>query len=173
MDIRRLDVSDAPAFVKLRAEALEAEPLSFGASPSDDVGLKLDSVRVFLADREAQAVFGQFDGADLHGSVGLARSGKVKQRHKATIWGMYVQPGWRSKGVGRALLDAAVAQSREWKIDQVQLCVTDAAPAARRLYEAAGFREWGRESRSLCWNGRCVDEYHLVLHLSDPPKGTA
>src|SRR5262252_2997936 len=112
MEIRRLDVSDAPAFVKLRAEALEAEPLSFGASPSDDVGLKLDSVRAFLADREGQAVFGQFDGAGLHGSVGLARSGKVKQRHKAMIWGMYVQPGWRSKSVGRALLDAAIAQSR-------------------------------------------------------------
>jgi RimJ/RimL family protein N-acetyltransferase len=50
------------------------------------------------------------------------------------------------------------------------LSVTEASPAARRLYEAAGFRVWGQDSRSLCWNGRYVDEYHLVLHLSDPSK---
>jgi len=173
MDVRRLDVADAGAFVALRTEALDAEPLAFASSPADDVGLKLDSVRVFLADREAQAIFGHFRGPELGGSVGLARFGKVKLRHKAMIWGMYVQSRWRNKGVGRALLDAAIAQALEWKVEQVQLCVTDSAPAARRLYEAAGFREWGRESRSLCWNGRFVDEYHLVLHLSDPSKDTA
>jgi len=170
VDIRRLDVSDAPAFVKLRAEALEEEPLSFGASPSDDVGLKLDSVRTFLSDREGQAVFGQVDGPDLRGTVGLFRFGKVKVRHKAGIWGMYVQPELRNQGIGRALLLAAVDHATQWGVEQLHLSVTEASPAARHLYEAAGFRAWGRDSRSLCWNGQFVDEYHLVLHLSDPLK---
>ena len=167
LNIRRLGVADASALVTLRREALEAEPLAFGASPADDVGLVVESVRGFLGDHETQAVFGQFDGADPVGMIGLVKATKVKQRHKATIWGMYVTPGARNKGVGRALLEAAIRHARGWRLDQLQLSVTEAAPTARRLYEAAGFRLWGREPRALHWNGRYVDEYHLVLHFGE------
>ena len=164
-NIRRLTAADASALVALRREALEAEPLAFAASPADDAGLVIESVRAFLGDHETQAVFGQFDGTDLIGMIGLVKAAKVKQRHKATIWGMYVQPHGRNRGVGRALVRAAIEQARLWGLDQLQLSVTEAAPAAKRLYEAEGFRPWGRESRALHWNGRFVDEYHLVLHL--------
>ena len=58
---------------------------------------------------------------------------------------MYVTPRARSKGAGRALLDAAIQQARN--------------------YERAGFRSWGREPRALHWKGRFVDEDHLVLEL--------
>jgi GNAT superfamily N-acetyltransferase len=163
LNIRRLGLADASALVELRREALEAEPLAFGASPADDVGLVVESVRGFLSNHETQAVFGQFDGARPVGMIGLVKAAKVKQRHKATIWGMYVTPNARNKGVGRALLEAAIGHARGWGLDQLQLSVTEAAPTARRLYEAAGFRLWGQERRALHWNGRFVDEYHLVL----------
>ena len=167
LNIRRLHAADATALVALRREALEAEPLAFGASVGDDHALMLDSVRIFLDDHAEQSVFGQFDGADLVGMVGLVRASKVKQRHKATIWGMYVAPRARNKGIGRALLDAAIQHAREWGVDQAHLSVTDTAPAAGRLYERAGFRRWGQEPRSLHWKGRFVDEYHLVLDLRE------
>src|ERR1041385_5809 len=105
-NIRRLTAADASALVALRREALEAEPLAFAASPADDAGLVIESVRAFLGDHETQAVFGQFDGTDLIGMIGLVKAAKVKQRHKATIWGMYVQPHGRNRGVGRALVRA-------------------------------------------------------------------
>ena len=162
VNIRRLRAADAEALVALRQEALELEPLAFGASAEDDVALSCESVRTFLGDDEHQAVFGQFDGADLIGMTGLIRASKVKQRHKATIWGMYVNPRARNEGVGRALLMAAIEHARGWGLDQVQLTVTEAAPHAKQLYESAGFRVWGRERRALHWKGRFVDEYHLV-----------
>src|SRR5438046_9715974 len=96
LKIRRLRSVDADALVALRREALETEPLAFGASAEDDVGLLRESVRTFLGDHEEQVVFGQFDGADLIGMIGLIRASKVKQRHKATIWGMYVTAGART-----------------------------------------------------------------------------
>ena len=167
LNIRRLGAADASALVALRREALEAEPLAFGASLADDVGLVVESVRGFLSDHETQVVFGHFDGAHPVGMIGLVKANKVKQRHKATIWGMYVTPRARNKGVGRALLEAAIGHARGWGLDQVGLSVTEAAPTARRLYEAAGFRLWGQEPRALHWNGRFVDEYHLVLHLGE------
>jgi len=164
----RVRAVDADALVALRREALEIEPLAFGASSEDDLGLRLESVRTFLGDHEEQAVFGQFDGADLIGMVGLIRASKVKQRHKATIWGMYVVARARKKGVGHALLEAAIEHARGWGVEQSQLSVTEAAPYAGRLYETTGFRPWGQEPRALHWNGRFVDEYHLVLDLREP-----
>src|ERR1043166_1354850 len=165
LNIQRLGPADASTLVALRRDALETEPLAFGASPADDVGLLIESVRNFLGDRDRQAVFGQFDGPGLVGMIGLVQAAKAKERHKASIWGMYVQPHARSRGVGRALLDAAVDHGRAWGLEQLHLCVTEAAPGAKRLYEAAGFRLWGREPRALQWNGRFVDDYHLVLQL--------
>jgi len=161
-EIRRLGVCDAPALIALRRTALAAEPLAFAASPADDVGLVAAAVERFLAD---QAVFGAFDGDALIAMIGVVRAAKVKQRHRATVWGTFVLPAARGRGVGAALVAAVVAEARAWGLAQLVLSVTDAAPAARRLYERAGFRAWGREPRALEWDGRIVAEDHLVLDL--------
>jgi len=165
--VRRLGVEDADAVMSLRRKALLTDPLAFAASIEDDHGLSPDLVRSSLADLAEQAVFAWFDGADLAGMVGVVRASKVKQRHAGIIWGMYVTPGARSRGAGRALLDAAVEQARSWGLEQVQLGVTEAAVAAKRMYESAGFRSWGRQPRALHWQGRFVDEDHMVLDLRE------
>ena len=167
LSVRRLRVEDAAALMSLRREALQADPLAFGASIEDDFALSPDFVRSSLADSEEGAVFGCFEGDDLRGMVGVARASKLKQRHTAIIWGMYVTARARNRGAGRALLDAAIRQAREWGLAQVQLSVTEAADTAKRLYEAAGFRSWGRQPRALHWKGRFVDEHHMVLDLRE------
>jgi GNAT superfamily N-acetyltransferase len=152
----------------LRREALETDPLSFAASIEDDVGLSPEFVRNSLGDEREQATFGAFRDEALIGMVGIHRATKLKLRHTATIWGMYVTPRARRTGAGRALLAAAIDCGRQWGLDHVQLAVTESAPAARRLYESAGFVVWGREPRALSWGGRVVDEHHLALDLREP-----
>jgi RimJ/RimL family protein N-acetyltransferase len=165
LNIRRLHPEDSESLVALRREALESHPLAFGASIDDDRALSLEFVRAALADSD-QAVFGGFEGEKLIGMAGVLRATRVKIHHKAHIWGMYVSRYARGKGVGRALLEAAIDQARAWPgVDQLHLGVTDAAVEARRLYETAGFRIWGREPRALQWEGRFVDEFHLVFDL--------
>ena len=164
--IRKLRPEDAIALVALRREALDNAPLAFSASTADDRGLSVEFVRSALGDADEQAVFGYFDGANLAGMVGIIRAAGVKRRHRALIWGMYVTPRARTKGGGRMLLDAAIEQARAWpEIQQVHLSVSDSAVAAQQLYETAGFKPWGREPRALQWEGRFVDEFHLVLEL--------
>jgi ribosomal protein S18 acetylase RimI-like enzyme len=165
--IRRLSVEDASVLVALRREALETEPLAFAASLTDDFALMIEPVRAFLGTPDTQAVYGAFDGSQLVGMIGLLKATKLKQRHKAMIWGMYVQPRHRRGGLGHALLNGAIEQARAWSVDQLQLSVTEPGTAAKHLYEAAGFRIWGTEPRSLHWNGRFVTEYHLTLDLSN------
>ena len=163
--VRRLGVEDGASFMSVRREALEADPLAFSASIDDDVGLDPEFVQRSLANEPEQAVFGYFEAGRLRGIVGLVRASKLKQRHAATVWGMYVSAGTRRRGAGRALLDAAIGQARAWGIEQVQLSVTDTAPEAKRMYEAAGFKSWGHQPRALAWQGRFVDESHMVLDL--------
>jgi len=79
---------------------------------------------------------------------------------------MYVDVSHRGAGVGALLLRAAIEQARSWNgIVQVCLAVSDVAPEAKRLYEKAGFRDWGREPRALCWRGKYVDYIHMILDL--------
>lgn len=166
LEIRPLLPEEAAAFVALRREALETEPLAFAASPEDDRGLSEDFMRTSLSDPAEAAVLGAFEGERLLGIAGVGRYAKRKQRHRALVWGMYVSAAGRGRGLGRRLLTAAVERARAWPgIRQVHISVTDAAPQALRLYRRAGFREWGVEPRALEADGRAVDERHLVLDL--------
>lgn len=92
---------------------------------------------------------------------------KLKARHRALLWGMYVTPAARGRGVGAAILRAAIDCARSWAgIVQVHLSVTEASKEASRLYTSAGFREWGVEPRALHWDGRFIAEHHMVLELA-------
>jgi ribosomal protein S18 acetylase RimI-like enzyme len=110
-------------------------------------------------------VLGAF-GPDLVGMAGCFRMEGRKHAHKALVWGMYVAPEARARGLGRALLEAAVAQARAWPgVEQVQLAVMTANAPARALYHAAGFEVFGVERRALRVGDRYFDEEHMVLHL--------
>ena len=164
--VRALTQADTSALIALRREALQSAPLAFGASPEDDVGLSFEFVETALADSANRIVLGFYMDNKLKGMIGIVRNSKVKERHKAHIWGMYVSPDCRKKSAGTALLRAAIQQANEWSgVSQIHLSVTEAAVEAKRLYERAGFQEWGREPCSLYADGRFLDEHHFVLRL--------
>ncbi|MBI3976447.1 MAG: GNAT family N-acetyltransferase [Armatimonadetes bacterium] len=164
--MRKLDHDDAEAWATLRREALEAHPLAFGASVPDDAKVLVEFIRTRLASSDESVVFGAFSDVSLVGVVGIARYSGKKERHKALIWGMYVAAGNRRHGIGEILLHTAIQQARSWQgIEQVHLAVSEVASDARRLYERNEFKEWGREPRALCWEGRCADETHMILDL--------
>jgi ribosomal-protein-alanine N-acetyltransferase len=54
--------------------------------------------------------------------------------------------GWGS-GIGRVLLDAALAEAKQRRIESVYLEVRDSNVRARRLYQSRGFEEVGRRAK--------------------------
>lgn len=166
--IRKLSPEDTSALIALRREALRSEPFAFGASPEDDRGISTEFVRSALGESETQAVFGYFQDAILSGMAGIYRESRTKSRHITGVWGMYVRPEARGSGAGRQLLAAVVAHARAWPgVQQIHLSVSETAAEASRLYETMGFQVWGRQPRALQWNGRFVDETHLMLDFGN------
>lgn len=163
--LRRLSPADAEAFAAFRQAYLEDAPLAFGASPESDFLGSADSVRRQLELGAASVIFGVF-APGLVGAAGLYREKRPKTGHKARVWGMYVSPAHRGRGHGRRLLEAAVAYARTLQgVTVVHLSVTEAAPAARRLYESAGFEVWGSEPEGMRHEGRALVEHHMIRRL--------
>jgi ribosomal protein S18 acetylase RimI-like enzyme len=78
------------------------------------------------------------------------------------LWGMYVRPQARNSGTGRRLVDAVAAHAATC-VEQLQLAVVSENEAARRLYAAAGFVEYGRGVKALKQDGRYYDEILMTL----------
>jgi ribosomal protein S18 acetylase RimI-like enzyme len=168
LPISLLEPADASALFALRRESLREEPLAFLASPEDDLASSEETVRALLSRAPQAVVFGA-RAPQLVGLVGLHCGGARKAAHKANLWGLYVAPAWRGRGVGMQLVQAAVAHARTLPgVSAVRLGVSESALSARRLYERCGFVPWGIEPDAIRHEGRSLAECHMQLALSTP-----
>lgn len=166
---RRLTASDAAKYAALRAEMLTDSPWAFGSSPGQDRMGSVEAVRTWLETAEgAILAVPEQDGpeARLIAAAGVMREAAIKRRHIAGIWGVFVAPAWRGRGLGRAVVAAAVDVARAWPdVDIIQLSVSDHSPEARAIYESLGFVAWGVEPDCLRIDGRGYAEVHMALRL--------
>jgi len=167
MPIRRLTEADAGAYLALRREMLNEAPWAFSSSLEDDRHLGNPDELARALSAPDQAIVGAFESAGaLVGAAGLYREQRRKMAHRARIWGVYIAPAARGKGLGAPLMTAAIDLARGWpEVRSVGLSVSERSVAARRLYERLGFRQWGLEPGALTWEGVAYDEVHMVLEL--------
>jgi len=167
--IRQLEPSDAVAFQALRLQGLRASPEAFGSTYVEDQAVSLSIVAERLTPVRTpvgRAVFGAFAGEDLVGVGGCIQEAKAKARHTAVVWGMYVLPTHRGRGIGRQLLEEITAEAGRWPgVERLVLTVVDRANAARHLYKAMGFRTFGRDADGLRQDGVRDTVEYLALSL--------
>ena len=165
--IRLLNQHDIASFRMLRLAMLADAPSAFGASPDDEAVLNEDAWAARIGPDDNTAVFGAFAGDRLVGSVGLFRQRPLKMRHKALIWGVFVDPAARGQSLARRLMQTMVAHARTLPhIRQVTLSVTASNVHARALYESLGFVQYGHEPDALYVDGAWFDEQQMVLRFT-------
>jgi RimJ/RimL family protein N-acetyltransferase len=136
--IRSAAPGDAQALVEL-ADAVGAEPEGWliadgGWHSVADERRYLKALRRYP---HAALFVAEVDG-ELVGRLSLARDPHPASAHVADL-GLMVAAGWRRRGVGRALLEQAVAWAREAGIRKLELHVFPHNEPAIALYERFGF----------------------------------
>ena len=171
-EIRSLTSKDAAAFQALRLRSLRESPEAFGSSYDEEVSRPLSAVGERLDPAlapHARVVFGAFADGNMIGVIGCVQESRMKSRHKAVVWGTYVTPEARGQGVGRALLDRVVAETRTWpNVERLVLSAVERAHAARALYTSAGFKPYARELDAFRQSGKSDTLEFFGLELSKP-----
>ena len=160
-EIRPLTREDAAAWRALRIEMLRDSPASFHAdleqarARSDE-----DWVRA-IPENGRDVTFGLFVGGALVGSAGFYVQSPPKLAHKGMMWGVYVAPAHRRRGLAGALVRRVIAHARSC----VAVLQTGASAAGASVYRREGFVPYGFERDSVRVDGVSYDEEHLAIHF--------
>jgi ribosomal protein S18 acetylase RimI-like enzyme len=167
VEIRLFTEQDAQSLWDLRMLALETDPWSFVDSPEE---LRSMSVQEFAtrlsADRAENFIVGAFEQGASVGMVGCYQEVPLKRRHKAWIWGVFVAPAARGRGIAKSLMQAAIQRAKSIPgVEMLLLTVGVGQPAPRKLYASLGFRSFGIEPRGLKIGNESHDEENRVLEF--------
>jgi len=166
--IRALNENDVAAFIKIRCDSLQMSPSSFGADPRPETEMDVQTTRRDLANKnDSNFILGYFEGAELAGIVGFIREQRLKTKHRSFIWGVFVYPAHRGKGIATQLMEETMQRAKRLEgLQKVTLSVTDTSLAARKVYEKLGFKEYAREPDAMRWEGEPLEEIFMSVALA-------
>ena len=130
--IRRATAADAPIFGRL----LHAFNVEFG-EPTPDADVIAERAAPLIESGEVTVILAG-DGPDGFAQLRF-RPSLYTGALDAHLEELYVVPGRRGHGLGRALLDAAMEYARERGAAHIDLGTSEDDTAARALYESARF----------------------------------
>ncbi|SDN68276.1 Protein N-acetyltransferase, RimJ/RimL family [Paenibacillus sp. yr247] len=167
MSIRILHESDAQLYQELRLSSLKINPEAFGSTYEREAKFSLETVAERLKPTKDKFVLGAFDGSgSLVGIVTFMREANLKTAHKGNVFGMYIAPEMREKGLGKSLMLELIRMTRDCVgLEQINLTVVSKNESAKRLYKSLGFEVYGLERNALKYDGQYFDEDLMVLKL--------
>lgn len=145
MHVRRLEAWEREVHRDVRLRALHEAPESFGETLADAAarpGAYWDELTRSVTEPGRHVMFLACERDEIVGSTyGLV---DPERPRAGRVGGMWVDPAWRRRGVGAALLREVVEWARDRRFTHLGLWAPAASPAALALYRRAGFCETGQ-----------------------------
>jgi RimJ/RimL family protein N-acetyltransferase len=166
---RRAQAGDAEQLAAL-SQAVAAEPegwlLSVGSWRS--AGEERRYLRAMKRHPDAAVFVAELEG-EIVGRLSLGRDPHPSSRHVADL-GLIVAKHARRRGVGTALLEAAVGWAQESGVRKLELHVFPHNEPAIRLYERFGFVEEGLRKGQYRRGHEYVDVILMAFELSNQTR---
>jgi ribosomal protein S18 acetylase RimI-like enzyme len=145
----------------LRLAALKEEPSAYGGSYEEEMNFSEDEWKRRLPN----ALYALSDDKPV-GTVTYIVSERAKLKHIAQIFGVYVDPDYRGRGIGRKMLETALDLiSKNKDIVKIRLTVNRQRDPAVALYKSLGFLVVGELEKELRVDGVFYDELMMEKML--------
>jgi ribosomal protein S18 acetylase RimI-like enzyme len=177
MNVIQLDPTDGAhvkQFREIRLRALQTDPTAFGSDYERELAFNDDAWQGRLAGFAGHpgAVFAAVSTATPTGTdepagapVGIVGVG-MPERTDAAIWGMWVAPEGRRRGVAAQLLDTAESWAVQSGAQTATLWVHRANDRAQALYKSRDYELIGPDDPVAHVPVSCADEVCLRARLS-------
>ena len=159
--IKKLPANRWLYYKNLRLESLKKDSAAFGSSYEEEK--KLPGAE--WKRRTGNTLFALSNGKPI-GMIAYVFNNKRKIRHIANIYGFYVKEKYRSRGIGKKLIEMALSSIMKNKdIIKINLNVNLKQKSAVRLYKKFGFKIVGIMKKDLFVNGKFYDELIMEKFL--------
>jgi RimJ/RimL family protein N-acetyltransferase len=166
--VRPLAAADVAQYRRLRLNSLRDHQYAHGP----DYHEALEQDEAWHARRLARpdyTWFGAFEGDQLVGAICLRARDGARLRHTASLNSLMVASSHQRAGIGRKLVAHLLAHARALgHLRHLTLTLIDGNLPAQRLYEAAGFIQFGVEPDAIFHEGGYRAQRHLHLSLVSP-----
>jgi L-amino acid N-acyltransferase YncA len=161
--IRNATLADIPAITAIYSEAVRSGTSSFELAPPSEGEMRARFERTISSGYSYLV-------AELDGRIaGYAYCGPYRPRaaYRFTLENsVYVDPAWQGKGVGRALLQALIAEAERSGFRQMIAVIGDSRNAASiALHRALGFEMIGTHRAVGRKHGAWLDTVEMQLSL--------
>src|SRR5690606_1245295 len=165
--VRALEKGDLHRYRAIRLSGLQLAPMAFGSSFEEENAYSDSVFARRLEQVNGNVIFGAFDGENLLGTAGMFRHDRRSERHRGTLWGVYVAPEARGLKLGKALVGKVIDHA-EKQVIVLDAKVVATNEAAKRVYYALGFKPYGVERKSLNVQGQYLDQELIYIDFTDP-----
>ena len=161
IEVKKLPPDRWKDYRDLRLEALKSDPLAFGSSYEEEKDLAEDEWKK----RINNALFALSNDKPV-GMIVYIINNKIKTKHIANIFGIYVKKEYRGKGIGKKLIESVIKNiQKNVNVSKIELAVNPEQKAAVKLYEKYGFELVGRLKKELKIDDKFYDELIMERHL--------
>lgn len=169
MKLRLLIENDWRSFKELRLQGLKETPKSYMHIYDEEVSRPNQYHVNFI---ENNYIVGAFDDSCmpevLVGFAIMSLHGAIKQRHKCTIWGAYVKPAYRSKGIGKEMRLFLFNEAKTLGMSHCISAIVDDNPASLAMHEGVGYEKMYVEKNGIHHrDGSFSNVIHLIKWLVD------
>jgi RimJ/RimL family protein N-acetyltransferase len=169
--LREARVEDAPRVIEFMTEMLNEPGLDL-VFEEGEFQMSVEDEEKWIrehSERENSLILvaESVEGGEMVGLLSCTGWQRRANRH-CTMLGISIKKGWRDRGVGREMMQAAVDWARaSGVVKRVELEVFERNARGRHLYESLGFVQEGVRRHAFRKDGQWVDSVVMGLLIED------